>query len=125
MDADEPEAMLVEIEDDTLETTSVATPIVQMQIPIFKFEFANRDLRWDQYWTKLRALDYLIFRHDRVDCLRAVGEILEVFENANNSILDIYKTSEVSITSIKANMTLKYSKTAYDLFRSTAFNQHF
>lgn len=45
MDADEPEAMLVEIEDDTLETTSVATPIVQMQIPIFKFEFANRDLR--------------------------------------------------------------------------------
>lgn len=42
---DEPEAMLVEIEDDAYETVSNATPITQMQIPIFKFDFANRDSR--------------------------------------------------------------------------------
>lgn len=35
--------MLVEIEDDTFETVSNATPITQIQIPIFKFDFANRD----------------------------------------------------------------------------------
>lgn len=42
---DEPEAMLVEIEDDTFETVSNATPITQIQIPIFKFDFANRDAK--------------------------------------------------------------------------------
>lgn len=42
---DEPEAMLVEIEDDAFETVSNATPITQIQIPIFKFDFANRDSR--------------------------------------------------------------------------------
>lgn len=40
-------------------------------------------------------------RHEPADCVRAIKEILEVFENANNNILDIYKTSEVSITCIK------------------------
>ena len=44
-ETDEPEAMLVEIEDDNYETISNATPITQMQIPIFKFDFANRDSR--------------------------------------------------------------------------------
>lgn len=45
---DEPEAMLVEIEDDCFEAApsiSNTTPITQMQIPIFKFDFANRDSR--------------------------------------------------------------------------------
>lgn len=46
-ETDEPEAMLVEVEDDNFETVSNATPITQMQIPIFKFDFANRDSRWD------------------------------------------------------------------------------
>lgn len=48
MENDEPEAMLVEIEDDSYECVqpvSSATPITQMQIPIFKFDFANRDSR--------------------------------------------------------------------------------
>lgn len=45
-ETDEPEAMLVEIEDDNYESVSNATPITQMQIPIFKFDFANRDSRW-------------------------------------------------------------------------------
>lgn len=48
---DEPEAMLVEIEDDSFEIVqpvSAATPITQMQIPIFKFDFANRDSRFDK-----------------------------------------------------------------------------
>lgn len=44
-DAEEPEAMLVEIEDETLDSVSNATPITQMQIPIFKFDFANREMR--------------------------------------------------------------------------------
>lgn len=43
----------------------------------------------------------IFFRHEPADYLRAIKDILEVFENANNSILDIYKTNEVSITSIK------------------------
>lgn len=45
---DEPEAMLVEIEDDSfdiVQPVAVTTPITQMQIPIFKFDFANRDSR--------------------------------------------------------------------------------
>jgi hypothetical protein len=42
---DEPEAMLVEIEDDNYETVSNATPVTQKQIPVFKFDFANRDSR--------------------------------------------------------------------------------
>lgn len=42
---DEPEAMLVEIEDENYETVSNATPVTQMQIPVFKFDFANRDSR--------------------------------------------------------------------------------
>lgn len=45
MENDEPEAILVEIEDDSYETVSNATPITQIQIPIFKFDFANRDSR--------------------------------------------------------------------------------
>lgn len=44
-ETDEPEAMLVEVEDDNFETVSNATPITQIQIPIFKFDFANRDSR--------------------------------------------------------------------------------
>lgn len=44
----EPEAMLVEIEDESCEplaSASTTTPVTQMQIPIFKFDFANRDSR--------------------------------------------------------------------------------
>jgi len=42
---DEPEAMIVEVEDENFETVPNVTPITQMQIPIFKFDFANRDSR--------------------------------------------------------------------------------
>lgn len=45
----------------------------------------------------------LTYRHEPADCIRAIKEVLDVLENANNSILDIYKTSEVSITSIKVS----------------------
>lgn len=44
----EPEAMLVEIEDESCEpllSASSTTPVTQIQIPIFKFDFANRDSR--------------------------------------------------------------------------------
>lgn len=47
----EPEAMLVEIEDESCEplasviSSSTTTPVTQVQIPIFKFDFANRDSR--------------------------------------------------------------------------------
>lgn len=41
--------------------------------------------------------------YEPADCIRVIKEIMDVFENANNSILDIYKTNEVSITSIKVS----------------------
>lgn len=40
--ADEPEAVIVTVEDDGLELISETTPL-PMQIPIFKFDFVNKD----------------------------------------------------------------------------------
>lgn len=87
----EPEAMLVEIEDESCEplasiisSSATTTPVTQIQIPIFKFDFANRDSR-----------------HDPADNLQTIKEILDVYDKASNSILTIYQKSEVSITIIK------------------------
>lgn len=41
--AEEPEAVIVEVEDEGCELMPSASP--QMQIPIFKFDFASKDLR--------------------------------------------------------------------------------
>ena len=41
--AEEPEAVIVEVEDEGCELMPSASP--QIQIPIFKFDFATKDLR--------------------------------------------------------------------------------
>jgi hypothetical protein len=89
----EPEAMLVEIEDESCEpltsiisSSTTTTPVTQIQIPIFKFDFANRESR-----------------HDPADNLQTIKEILDVYDKASNSILTIYQKSEVSITIIKVS----------------------
>lgn len=102
--------MIVEIEDDSCESVqpvSSDTPLTQMPIPIFKFDFANRDSRYaDRFEKALSKYFYSNhFRsHEPADCIRVIKDVMKVFENANNSILDIYKTNEVSITSIKVSV---------------------
>lgn len=80
--------MIVEVEDDAFEIiTPIAatTPITQIQIPIFKFDLANKDARNDS----------------TMDTLNSIKELQNVFNSANNSISDIYINKEVSITNIK------------------------
>lgn len=80
--------MIVEVEDDAFEiTTPIAatTPIMQTEIPIFKFDLANRDSNNDS----------------TMDTLNSIKELQNVFNSANNSISDIYINNEVSITNIK------------------------
>lgn len=106
---DEPEAMIVEIEDDSCESVqpvSSDTPLTQMPIPIFKFDFANRDSRYADHRCKPfeKVLSNRFHSHEPADCIRVIKDVMKVFENANNSILDIYKTNEVSITSIKVSV---------------------
>lgn len=43
--AEEPEAVIVEIEDDGFESLPSNSASSQIQIPIFKFDFANKELK--------------------------------------------------------------------------------
>lgn len=45
---DEPEAVIVEVEDDGMECIPVSTETtpLQIQIPVFKFDFANKDTKY-------------------------------------------------------------------------------
>ncbi|KAL7019111.1 hypothetical protein ACKWTF_011016 [Chironomus riparius] len=55
--AEEPEAVIVEVEDEGCEIISSASP--QMQIPIFKFDFASKDLRSSRREELKRAFEDL------------------------------------------------------------------
>lgn len=99
---DEPEAVIVEVEDDGLELLPLSTETtpLQIQIPVFKFDFANKDTKYGflrKFNLHFLKFNFYIFltRHDlKMDVSKTFAEIKNSLNNIENYLQKHSKSLE-------------------------------